>query len=360
MSKSQPIIYLAATGHGFGHAVRLASVADVLKQLNPNILLILVTTAPRWLLESYIQGDFIYRPLAFDVGVIQADSLNMDKKATLQKMQDIFKKQQSLIASEVNFIRTNRVDLILADIPPLMASIAKAAGIPCWMMGNVGWDFIYREWGQEFQEIIDWISQCYQQCDRLFRLPMAEPMTAFNNITNVGLTGGNFRYNEAQLRDKFKLNTPREKTILLTFGGLGLQTIPYHNLIQFEEWKFITFDRQSPDLPNLIKVTDHSYRPVDFMPLCGRVICKPGFSTFSEAMRLEVPIISLTRDDFAETPFLLEGIQDYSYHQIINTNQFYQGNWDFLLQSSQEPRRGITLPKDGSEVIAREVLNYFT
>ncbi|MFM7440709.1 MAG: hypothetical protein ACKO2V_19270 [Snowella sp.] len=51
---SEPIIYLAATGHGFGHAVRVASVAYVIQKLCPESVLILATTAPRWLLDSYI------------------------------------------------------------------------------------------------------------------------------------------------------------------------------------------------------------------------------------------------------------------------------------------------------------------
>ncbi len=359
MSKSQPIIYLAATGHGFGHAVRICSVAAAIQKLNPNALLILVTTAPRWLLESYIEGNFIHRPRAFDIGVIQSDSLRMNKDATLQKWQEIFRKKNALIASEVNFIKTNKVDLILADIPPLIAPIAKAAGIPCWMMSNFGWDFIYQAWGEQFQEITDWISQCYQQCDRLFRLPMAEPMTAFNNIIDVGLTGGNPNYSEAELRQKFNLTAPQEKIILLTFGGLGLEAIPYQNLTNFPNWQFITFDRQAPDLPNLIKVTDNAYRPVDFMPLCGRVFSKPGFSTFSEAMRLDVPIISLTRNDFAEASVLLEGIRNYSYHQIIETEQFYQDNWEFFLEDPSQPLTNITLKKDGDEVIAQAVMDYF-
>ena len=98
---SEPIIYLAATGHGFGHGVRVASVASVIQKLCPESVLILATTAPRWLLDSYIEGDFIHRPRAFDVGVIQADSLQMDKQATLEKMQEIYAKQRSLIASSM-------------------------------------------------------------------------------------------------------------------------------------------------------------------------------------------------------------------------------------------------------------------
>jgi hypothetical protein len=191
---SRPVIYIAATNHGFGHAVRAASVAACLQQLDPNILIVMATTAPRWLLESYILGDFIYRPRPLDVGVVQSDGLTMDLESTLEKLQHIRKSQYSTIAAEVSFLHLNRVGLILADLPPLAAPLAKAAGIPCWMMGNFGWDFIYRDWGGEFVEIADWIGSCFGQCDRLFRLPLHEPMVAFPQITDVGLTGGSPRH----------------------------------------------------------------------------------------------------------------------------------------------------------------------
>jgi hypothetical protein len=356
---THPILYVAITNHGFGHAVRAASVAAEVQKLYPEILLILVTTAPRWLLESYITGDFIHRPRAFDIGVVQADSFAMDKGATLEKLREIRAQQKSIIAGEVSFIRQNRVGLILADIPPLAASIGKAAGIPCWMLSNFGWDFIYRAWGGEFLEISDWISECYAGCDRLFRLPFYEPMSAFGNITDVGLTGGNPRHNPDELRSKFGITAPREQTILLTFGGLGLQEIPYDNLQQFPDWQFITFDRNSSDLPNLVKITDQSYRPVDFMPLCGRVVSKPGYSTFAEALRLRVPLVTLTREGFAEAPLLLEGIQNHGYHQILKPAEFFQSSWEFLRQPLLAPRQSQMVATDGTEAIAQTIVSYF-
>ncbi len=356
---SRPTLYIAITSHGFGHAVRACSVAAAIQKLCPEILLILVTTAPRWLLESYIQGSFIHRPRAFDAGVIQSDSLSMDKEATLEKVQQIRSAERSIIAGEVNFIRTNRVGLILADIPPLATKIAASAEIPCWMMSNFGWDFIYRDWGGEFVEIADWISECYGACDRLFRLPFHEPMSAFPNITDVGLTGGTPSYSVEQLRENFALTTPTDKTVLLTFGGLGLQQIPYDALSQFPDWQFITFDNLAPDLPNLLKVAGHEYRPVDFMPLCGRVVSKPGYSTFAEATRLSIPIVSLTREDFAEAPILLEGIQNYAYHQILTPGEFFEGNWEFLNSSPQPPRHSQRVAIDGTEAIAQTIVSYF-
>jgi hypothetical protein len=357
---SQPVIYIAITSHGFGHAVRAATVAAKLQKLRPDISLVLASVSPQWLLESYIEGEFTTRSRVFDVGVIQSDSLNMDKDATLAKMQQIIAQEDAIIAEEVEFIRNNNIGLVLADIPALAVPIAHNAGVPCWMMSNFGWDFIYRYWGEPFAEVVAWIENYYRQCDRLFRLPLAESMSPFPNIIDVGLTGANPRYREKDLRDKFNLNMPKEKTILLTFGGMGIQATPYHNLQQFPDWQFITFDRNAPDLPNLLNVRDNYYRPVDFMPLCGRVLSKPGYSTFCEALSLDVPIISLTREDFAEAPVLLNGLQDYSYHQIIPVTEFFQGDWNFLEKDLIPPCKGQTLAKNGAEIITQEISNYFS
>ena len=355
----QPILYIAITNHGFGHATRAASVAAKIQELCPDILLILVTTAPRSLLEAYIPGDFIHRPRGLDVGVVQSDSLTMDKAATLEKLRDIKANQRSLIASEVNFIQQNRVGLVLADIPPLAAPIAKAAGVPGWMMGNFGWDFIYRAWGGEFIEMADWIGECFGQCDRLFRLPFHEPMGAFSTIVETGLTGVNPRFDLAELKAKFDLTeTPKDNIALMTFGGLGLDLIPYETMQKFPDWVFICFDLSAPELPNLLRIDDRFYRPVDFMPLCGRLISKPGYSTFSEACRLDLPIVSLTREGFAEAPVLLEGIQNYAHHQILSPADFFQGKWEFLQQPLIAPRLSASLTKDGNDTIAQAAIDY--
>lgn len=354
----RPTLYIAITNHGFGHATRTAAVAATIQKLYPEVLLIMVTAAPRWLLECYIQGDFIHRPRSFDLGVVQADSLTMDKKATLEKLLEIKKNKNSIIASEVNFIKQNHVDLILADIPFLASEIGKAAGIPCWMISNFGWDFIYRNWGDSFVEIADWISDCYSKSSRLFRLPFHEPMQAFTNITDVGLTGGSPYYNLDEIRSIGKITTLIEKTVLLTFGGLGLQQIPYNNLTHFPDWQFITFDQSAPNLPNLRKITDRKYRPVDFMPICRLIVSKPGFGTFAEATKLGIPIVSITRDDFAEAAYLLDGIANYNQHLILTPSEFFDGSWDFITQPLQKPKQFQPIAKNGNEVIAECVIQH--
>lgn len=353
-----PKLYVAITNHGFGHATRIASVAATIQRRCPEIELIVTTTAPQWLIAGYLGDTFTYRQQAFDVGVLQRDSLQMDLVATLQQLQQIQAEAAALVQSEAAFLQQQQVGLVLADIPPLATRIAHAAGVPCWMMSNFGWDFIYEAWEGEFTAIAAWIKGCFAECDRLFRLPFHEPMSAFPTMEDVGLTGGTPNYNLDDLRAEFELTAPRSKTILLTFGGLGLEAIPYDALSQFPDWQFITFDRQAPPLPNLRPVQDKRYRPVDFMPLCDRIVSKPGFSTFAEACRLDLPITTITREGFAESALLIEGVQDYANHQILAPETFFQGAWEFLREDPQPPRRSAPLDKTGNDAIATAVIDY--
>jgi len=244
---------------------------------------------------------------------------------------------------------------VLADIPPLMGKISRAANVPCWFMGNFGWDFIYRPWGSDdagFTAIADWIGECFQAGDRTFRLPFYEPMSALPNITDVGLTGGTPAYSEAHLRGLLGSDVSRKKTVLLTFGGLGLSAIPYKSLAEFPDWQFITFDQGAPDLPNLYKVNDRKMRPVDWMIMCDRIVSKPGYSTFAEACLLDKGVITITREGFAEAQILIEGIQDYAHHRIVKAEDFFGGDWSFLTHDLLPPRKTEKLDKNGQAAIA--------
>jgi hypothetical protein len=360
----RPTIYATITNHGFGHAARTAALVGEIQRRLPTVRAIITTTAPRWLIASYLPQEFVYRPYSYDVGVIQVDSLQMNLPATLSAWQNIRSREEEIIDREAKFLREQGVDLVLADVPPLAGAIARRANVPCWAVTNFGWDFIYRDWGAEFAALTTWIGQGYGACDRLFRLPLHEPLERFPNILDAGLTGGQPRFGAAELRSQLDFHYPAAQTALLVFGGLGLQDIPYETVLQFPDWQFLTFDRAAPPLPNLRHIPDPTgeagchYRPVDLFPLCGLVVSKPGYTTYAEAMLADLPVATIPRTGFAESAVIQAGLQDYSWHQIIESAEFFQGNWDFLRQPMLPPRRGTGLPKDGTESIAQAVVDY--
>jgi hypothetical protein len=361
---SFPTLYVAITNHGFGHAARTAAVVGKVQELLPAVQLIIATTAPRWLIASYVTGEFVHRFLGHDVGVIQADSLQMDLPGTLLAWQNILDRQTDIVRTESAFLRQAGVDLVFADIPPLAPLIAHEAGVPCWAAGNFGWDFIYQDWAS-FAPLTAWIGDCYGQCDRLFRLPLAESLDRFPVIENVGLTGGTPRYEIDELRQDLGLEQSVERTVLMVFGGLGVQNIPYENVGLFPHWQFLTFDKAAPILPNLRCIPDPShanvprrYRPVDIFPLCDLVVSKPGYTTYAEAMMADLPVATITRSGFAESAIIQTGLQDYSYHQIIEPGDFFAENWNFLNESLLPPRSGHGLPQDGTAKIAQSIVDF--
>lgn len=356
----RPTLYVAMTNHGFGHVARTAALVNAIRRQVPDLLALMVTTAPHWLLQANLEGDFIHRPCALDLGVVQSDSLHMDLAATQRKLLELQRRAPALIRAEVDFIRQHRAQLVLADVPPLAVAIAHGAGVPCWMVSNFGWDFIYRSFGEGFREIADWASDLYSRCDRLFQLPFAEPLTAFPHKEPVGLTGAEPRYDAAILRPQLGITAAKQRTVLLTFGGLGLEAIPYHALAAFPDWQFLTFDAAAPELPNLLKLCGRRLRPVDVMPLCGRIISKPGYGTYAEACRLGVPVATIRRDDFAEGPVLVAGLQAHHPHQIISHEEFFGGHWEFLHAAPNPPGQSVPLDTNGNLTIATAVAYYLS
>ncbi len=354
-----PTLYATVTNHGFGHATRMASVLAVLQSQTPKLEIIVATTSPQWLLAEYLTQPFSYRQRFFDVGVVQSDSLGMDKEQTWHKWQEIRSQQSEIVRREAEFLLAQKVDLVLADIPHLAVEIAHQAGVPCWMMSNFGWDFIYRHWGKEFDRVADWLSDSYAQCDRLFRLPFCEAMSSFPVIQDVGLTGVNCNFTPADLYNKLQLS-PQRFTVLLTFGGLSLQEIPYTNILQFPDWQFITFDQNAPQLPNLT-VVDRQFkiRPLDMMQICDRIVTKPGYGTLAEIYRTGKPVICLRRNDFAEADLLIAGVEQYMRHLVIEPAEFLQGDWHFFYEPLRSPSSSQKLPCDGEYAIANAILEYF-
>ncbi|MEN9261774.1 MAG: hypothetical protein Q6L60_12500 [Thermostichus sp. HHBFW_bins_43] len=351
-------LYVAVTAHGFGHTTRLAAVINTLLQRDPDILPIFVTPAPRWLLERYVQGKFLHRPRQLDVGVVQPDGLQADLPATLKALQAFQTGSAALIRAEADFIRTNRVPLVFGDVPPIATAIAKAAGIPCWMASNFGWDFIYRDYGPEFQPFVAWIAELYGKCDRLFRLPFSEAMSAFPRQQTVGLTGGDPRYSAQEVAARLGVSVDCP-TALFTFGGLGLQGFPYERLQDFPDWQFLTFDPAAPRLPNLTRLDGQVWRPVDVMPLCRWVVSKPGYGTLAEALRSCTPMACVARSGFAESELLIEGLRRYGQHRILSPEDFFQGSWSFLRDPALPPQApDEQLDLQGNETIAAAIQNY--
>lgn len=365
-------LYFALTAHGFGHASRASALLAELSTRLPRLHVILNTGAPEWFLEAMLgpardraraagrQFTFEIRRAPLDVGIVQSDSLNMDLAATLAALQDLEARRPALLAAEAEFLRAREIDMIFADLPALAGDLGKLSGVPCFAQGNFGWDFIYDALGAEFRPYAARMRESHAHVEHLFHLPFAEPMTSFPARESVGLTGFAPGLNADVVRELLQLSDDAP-AILLTFGGMGLARIPYQNALRFDGRRFprrtfVSFDADAPALPNLRRVADLRIRPVDVMAIASAVLSKPGYGSFCEALRVNLPYYCIRRDGFAESRILLEDLQRFFRHRIVELGEFYESDWRFLLEEPRPPSAREGPADGGNSTIAGKLI----
>ena len=348
------LIYACVSGHGFGHGSRVAAVLTALHQRRPDWRLVLSTPlAPAFLELAFGEVRFEQRPCRWDVGVIQADALGADAEATLAALRHLEQQLPAQIDTEVAWLRAQRQPvLVLGDVAPAASALASRLRAPLVWMANFGWDAIYRPMGDAFAAWADRALAAYRQGDAVIRCPFSMPMPWDVAVTEVGLTPGRARHAPARLRERLQVEAPRERTVLVGFGGLGLALEP--QLLQgWPEHHFLVSDASLALAANATLIPP-DLRPLELMPLCSRILTKPGYSTFCEALAAGIGIHLVRREGFAEAPVLEQALQQHGWHRLLSREQLERGDWQ-LDQPLQAPS-GAPLESEGAEQAAAVIL----
>ena len=354
------LIYVCSSSHGFGHAARDAAVLQQLRLLRPDWQLVMSSAVNAAFLTALLGDDTIQiRHCRWDVGVIQADALGSDPPATLHALAQLDADLPDLLQQEVQWIRSCREPvLVLADVPPAAAQLATALDAPLVWMSNFGWDDIYRPFGKAFHQQVERIREAYASGRVLLRCPFSLPMAWGLPEQSLGLVCSQPRPLSPVLLDQ--LQEADQAWVQVGFGGMGLRLSPR----LFAHWPQQRFLMAAPihpsdraaltRVPNLTLLPE-GVRPIDAFPFCARHLGKPGFSTFSEAMALEVGLHVVERRGFAEVDALLEGLRNHGRHRFLNREQLESGDWQLdqpLLEPTHPPMRS-----DGAQQAARALVD---
>ena len=350
------LIYTCISSHGFGHGSRTASVLTQLHRLRPDWRLVLSTALPpSFLATAFGPLPVEQRRCQWDVGVLQADALGSDPAATLEALELLEQRLPEQLAAEQAWLaRQQEPVLVLADIPPAAALLAQRVEAPLVWLASFGWEVIYEAFGEAFQP---WVERCltlYRRGELLLHCPLSLPMAWGIPERRVGLTAGEPRCDGDALARQLHLHPERERNVLLSFGGLGYQLDPAL-LAHWPEHLFIGHDPLLAQLPNGRSLPPE-IRPLELMGHCGRLITKPGYSSFCEAMTYGVGIHLVHRDGFAEAPVLERDLQRHGWHRLLNREQFEAGDWQLdqpLLPPSQGP-----LPLAGAQMAAEILVEF--
>jgi hypothetical protein len=137
------VIAFYISGHGFGHASRQVEIINAVANRVPGVRIVLRTSTAPWLLERTLNASFTLIDGSCDTGVVQIDSLRLDEAATMAAAAEFYSTFDERVASEARLLRDHGVSLVISDAPPLACAAAAAARLPCLVVANFTWDWIY-------------------------------------------------------------------------------------------------------------------------------------------------------------------------------------------------------------------------
>jgi L-arabinokinase len=345
------------TGHGYGHAVRSIQVIRALQEATPNIQVHVRTTAPQWLFAS-LPREIAYTSRSIDVGVTQPDSLRMDLAATLAACDELQRRMPQLLDEEIKFVQAQKIDLIIGDIPPACFEVAARAKIPAVAITNFTWDMIYRAYIDrypQFTQIIEAMRQSYSKATLALTLPYPCDMNMFARHEPLPWITRRSCLTQLEARTAFGL--PQSPTIvLLSFGGIGLDTLPFERLNAMSEFHFVATGAGKSQ-GNFHVLDGGQRRYEDLLRAADVVVTKPGYGIVADVLAHRVPILYTERGDFPEYPFLVQALNELTTAEFVPQNALRAGDLGPYLRRLRDKNSHWPLVRlDGANIAAEKIL----
>ncbi len=362
----QESVIFYVSGHGFGHSARTATVIDRLLQVRPGVRVIVKTSAPEWFFREQIGGNFEFYPLECDTGVVQADSLNLDPKASLEGYARFLEKMETTAGREAGFAGRNNCRLIVGDIPPLAFETAERAGVPSLAVANFSWDWIYEPYVErqpEYGYLLSAIREGYRKASLLLRLPLAGEMDAFPVVRDIPLIARRAQIGAGDVRKRLGIQDNRP-LVILSFGGFSLGEEYYRKLLEIKDCLWLASERIGFARPGLRNVRREELAEIglgypDLVAAAEAVITKPGYGIISECIANRTKMLYTSRGEFREYPVLVEGIRHYLPSAFIPQEKLLSGEIrEELTRLLAAPADFAPLPVNGAEAAAEIILGY--
>eukprot|EP01012_Entosiphon_sulcatum_P013014 TRINITY_DN18295_c0_g1_i2.p1 TRINITY_DN18295_c0_g1~~TRINITY_DN18295_c0_g1_i2.p1 ORF type:complete len:634 (+),score=105.40 TRINITY_DN18295_c0_g1_i2:1155-3056(+) len=342
------------TGHGFGHATRVAEVCAQLAALNHTV----------WVICSC--PDFIFadipnvhiRRAVLDCGAKQADALTVDMEGSLELYRKTaVEHRDELVATEAAWLKEVGAHVVVSDVVPLACVAGKTAGIPVVCVSNFSWDFIYAEYivsagPSHGAQIVSQIADDYSAADVLLRLPGHCPMPAFSSVVDVPLVVRTSRRSREEVRQELGV-PPNTKLVLFNFGGQDANWRLRDSFLP-EGWMCVVCTGLAVTEPlesKYLRPKPDAYAP-DLINASDVILGKIGYGLTSEALAHGKPFIFIRRDHFNEEPFLRKLLIDHNSAVEMGRKDFFAGRWASYLEVAHAKKPWYDKPLNGAQVAA--------
>ena len=346
-----------------------------LLRAQPAAHIVVKTSAPHRLFLRTLAGRCELVQLQCDTGMVQMDSLNLDAAASIRQAAAFQEHLPTLAATEAAYLRDAGAHLTVGDIPPLAASAARGAGIPCVLIGNFTWDWIYEDYRDDAaQALARDIRRHYQHATLALRLPMAGGFEGLAPITrDIPFIARRSQRTKDDVRAALGL-PPRahgKPLVLVSFGGHDIAGLDTAALARLHGFTVATTDSPRGDAANKPdsgvlhiseqQIYDNGFRYEDLVRGADVVVTKPGYGIISEAIANGAALLYTSRGHFVEYDVLVREMPRYLRAHFIEQKDLLSGNWnDALKQLLEQPAPPESPALNGAEVAAERILKLAT
>ena len=333
-----PLIWCAISSHGLGHAAQIVPVLNELGRMVPGLHAILRTQVPSWFFENRLTIPWTLSPAQQDVGCIQHGPLNIDVAATWTAHARFHANWEQQVRSEILAMRTAAPALVLSDISHLAIESGAQAGIPSVALCNLSWDQILEPLADpnqpDHRQTLDRIRRAYARAQLLLRPAPGTPMNAFRNIVDIGPIADSTPAAVADLRIAVAAG-PGELIILVGFGGIAFDTLPFEQLDRLTGCRFIVAGPVPDGCARLRAASSlpHSFRTL--LASADMIVTKPGYSTVVEAIALGKPVVYVRRYNFADEQSLVDYLRCHGRAAELPEADFTHGLWQAALHAAE-------------------------
>lgn len=330
------------THHGFGHATRAAAVMAAVERVLSQVRFELFTTCPRAIFNDSLKNDFGYHAVQVDVGMVQHSPLNADIEATCRKLADWIPFDTDPIKHLAGIVLERRCTRVVCDISPLGIAVAKAARLPCVLIENFTWDWIYAPYIDRVPALtpyIDYLCALYAQADlRIQTEPLCHTVGGALVLPPISRIP---RATPDVIRERLNIAAD-QKMVLVSMGGIPDRfEFLGHMPADLDAVIVITgVDSPAVSHEKVIALPVHSafYHP-DLLQAADLLIGKAGYSTIAEAYQCGTPFGFIARADSPESPSLERFILENMSSRPIRAEDYHCGRWLRMLPEL------LTLPR---------------
>lgn len=308
---SAPHLFLALSGHGFGHLAQVAPIVTALRARRPDLRLTVQSSLPEPVLRRRLTGEFLHIPEITDVGMVMANAVEVKVDESLAAYRELHARWDTRLAEEIRLLQRLAPDLMFADIPYLPLAAAARISHPAVALCSLHWGDIVGHYFPEHPEMTRWrhvMLDAYRNAAVFLRPAPSMPMPDLPNTRAIGPVAFMGRERRPELNARLRLRGD-ETLVLVALGGVDMP-LRLENWPQRPELCWLVppaWEVARADVRDWGSLADSSF--IDLTCSCDVMLTKPGYGAFAEAACNGKPVLYVERGDWPETPYLVNWLE---------------------------------------------------